>query len=771
MKKHLTTFLLAAIGLISTTGANAASYYYEETFDDPSHFPDEAVLPEGWKSEGDIPFQRYAASYIGTPANSGSYMFATLISMEYGRNEIFYTQMIPMKAGVDYKISFQLKMPGGTPSSVRNNNIIVGTGQSQEAEAQTTLFETGATAFADYTLQTGTFTPTEDGDYCFSFKLESNIGNSGMVFIDDVEIEGGEEPEDPEPPVVIHDTVDLPYFESFDDEENYDGKNVLPIGWLTTGTYPWQTASIPNVKAVTGTYYMVAPNSGQARNETAYTPFFDMTAGTEYTISFYLYMPGSVYDGEQHSNNFKFTVGTDQDSEFQTTTLIGKTNAIVSDWELQEVKFTPEKDGQYCFGFSLSTEYTNAGHVAVDDYLVTAPGMVIRPTADFSINSMFNLLDSKYVLFSGQTLDIVNQSKAATEYLWEMEGAEPSSSTDQNPSFSVSASGTYTIKLTAKNSAGERTTFKEVNISLFDTEIKQSNGLVPLTGYNPTEDQLINQGSVPTYDTDTEYDFVTGLNHYYRSFAERFVMPAENSIDLSQVSFFITEYDLSDDYGTLRGLPANFVVYGEKDGELDENNVIYRSNTTIEDILGTTGIFETQGRDFKLNEPVKISGNFYLAFELSPELPLVAPIAEKTRPNLALAPCVHRSGTTTFFVKADNAPEGNSEIEAGKWYSIDKFDRKLAGYGWYMMMWATAPKNGEVALNSMGEIVFAAKVQDNNLIVSGTNAGDKVAVYNMSGVQVASATATGSSTTLGIGDLAKGIYVVATPQGTQKVIK
>ena len=44
---------------------------------------------------------------------------------------------------------------------------------------------------------------------------------------------------------IVHDTKELPYQQSFDNEnEDYDGTSQLPTGWACTGTVPFVTANM-----------------------------------------------------------------------------------------------------------------------------------------------------------------------------------------------------------------------------------------------------------------------------------------------------------------------------------------------------------------------------------------------------------------------------------------------------------------------------------------------------------------------------------------------
>lgn len=78
---------------------------------------------------------------------------------------------------------------------------------------------------------------------------------------------------------VVHDTAQMPYSQSFDNENgDYDGTSSLPEGWQSTGTMPFVTANMTALPAPTGEYYMITGESSAIRDERAYTPFFDMKA-------------------------------------------------------------------------------------------------------------------------------------------------------------------------------------------------------------------------------------------------------------------------------------------------------------------------------------------------------------------------------------------------------------------------------------------------------------------------------------------------------------
>ena len=88
--------------------------------------------------------------------------------------------------------------------------------------------------------------------------------------------------------------------------------------------------------------------------------------------------------------------------------------------------------------------------MAIDDVQVSAPDLIARVEPAFAAKALYSLFDnSKTVLFEGQPLKIVNQTRFATSYEWSVDGAEPATSTEAEPEFTFPASGTYTVTLKA----------------------------------------------------------------------------------------------------------------------------------------------------------------------------------------------------------------------------------------------------------------------------------------------------------------------------------
>lgn len=773
MRKTTKIAPLMALMALSSLDANAQEIVYEDSFDDIASTQPVEKLPDGWATEDATePFKRYRNNYIMSgAAHSGNYVIGTLQTSN--RDSWLFTKGVTLKAGVKYTVKYWLRMPGGA-APVFDNNVITCINSLQKKDAVVAkLGETGRTKLADWTEMSYEFTPETDGTYYIAFNMVTPMYQSDYIAIDDLEISydentgGGGNPTDPEPELPDGVVCELPYSQSFDNEnEDYDGKSFVPNGWLSTGTSPFVTASMDAVSAVDGTYYLIAPESMVKRDDRLYTPFYKMTKGVTYTAKFYLYMPGDIDTG--NVGDFAFTVGTEQDSEFHTP-LLTKTAYHNTKWTEVSVDYTPDATGYYCFSFVLGGEALS-GEVAIDLFSVKAPGMISRPKAAFSFNGHFNLMDSKLVAFEGSKLQMVNQSTDAESYLWTVDGAEPSTSTEENPAFSFPASGDYQVRLTVKNAKGENTAFETVSVTKLGDEAQ---GL-PIGANNPNEDKIWTRSDLPSYETAPDADYVTGVNHYYRCIAERFDLPAGREYNLTSLTFYLCYYSLaSGQYNEQAAAPFNLVVYGDKDGLPDMNNVYGRYTTTMQGAFGTMGLSKAEMRFLQPSEPIVAKGPFYVAFEFDNSFVLDEADTHLSRSIFGIGGFEHRSKQTTFYVLPESLPE-TATCATGSYVPVDQIAPEYKGLGLNLVAWMNVEKEGtaaSVAMTADGTVAFAAKLDGETLTVSGTKAGETVRVLNAAGQLVAKTTANDLSTALSLAGQPSGVYLVSTSMGTKKVMK
>ena len=760
---------LALFIALFATSTYAKDFSYIETFDDDATFSAGGSLPDGWLGDNSVtPVQRYEGSYLGSGNHSGSYVLGTLASSSMGRDSWVYTKKMSLKGGVTYTISYWLHMPGGVAPAAYNNNVALYVGNDQTREAATTkLGETGNTVFSEWTQQTYQFTPTADGDYAFAVNITSQLYNSGYVALDDFEVSGDEpggstvDPDDPDKVM-----CELPYSQSFDNEnKDYDGTTYVPKGWLATGSSTFVTASTDELKAADGTYYLIAPESKVKRDDRIYTPFFHMKAGEEYTASFYLYMPGN--SGYQRASDFSFTVGDEQDSEFQKP-LLTLTDYTNETWTKQTVTYSPDEDGDYCFSFVLGGENAYAGEVCLDLFTLTTPEAKAKPKANFSFNGHFDLMNSKLIVIDGSKVQMVNQSSDSDSYLWEVPGAVPETSTEANPVFSFPEDGDYNVKLTATNERGESSTTEKVSV-----EVISESSQLPVGVYNPNEDELWTRSKVPAYDTNPSCDWVTGVNHYYNHFAERFNLPEGRKYGVSSLTLYLCYYNIASRYYSDQAdEPVSIVLYGEKDGKPDTDNEFGRYTSTMKGLFGTLGLSEAEMRSIPFDKPIVADGPFYVAFEFSDNLWIDEPDANLSRTAVGFGGFTHRSKLTTLYVQPTAVPATSSFVPDGSYCPVDSVDAQYKGLGLNLVAWTSVEgTETAVALTTDGSVAFDARLSGDRLTVSGTHAGETVLVSDASGKTVAIAKAADKSTSLHLANVPSGIYIVKTAQGVRKIVK
>lgn len=788
--KIITKYAMLLCFLSSAMLSFGQSFEETEDFDDASHFETSAAAPVGWTSTGNKALKRtYINSDYGFAAASGSYCLLTYLDASTTfSNEVITTKAYSLKGGKKCSVSFALYAYSSNPNqvNVRIAGMTVKAGTSQDPSTHTIEVGTMTAAAHNWDTITLEFTPEADGDYYFSFIPYSGntLGLNGYFGLEDVTImgtaPGGTDPDpepepgtDPEPEIEIGEpdpdneanAYDLPYIESFDNENNnYDGKSYVPVGWLSTGTMPFVTAQLAGVEAVTGTYYAIADDVNYERDERLYTPFFVLNAGTTYNIAFYVYMPGKSAPAQ-----LDFTVGTQQDYEFHA--VMKSISGYYKGWTKTQLTFTPKLTGPYCFSFFIGNSPVGAGVVAIDDFSITTDGLSLRPTASFGVDAVTDVYDSSVVTTPKYSVGIINTSKYASEYLWEVPGATPETSTERNPRFTFPQTGTYTITLTTSNSVGEKTTSRDVAVSVMTTAHED----YPLWTYNCQEDRIMQSSSeLPVFNTGDQYDYVTGPNYYYRSFAQRVNVPGNMAVTIKSLTWSMQYLHIKQDtHNADYACPLNIVIYGEKDGRPDLNNVFGRAESTVSEVLGSMGFEIRQSKAFTFPTPITAVGPFYIAFELDDRFPITCNDPNLVRNYYAFAPLRHATNWSSLFCRPNRAPEGTDIATDGSWVAVDLLDRSLAGLGLYMAVWGdiAIEDRSSVALTTDGEIMYAAMFDGDTLIVSGTTAGQSVTVYDLAGHALLTAPAAELSTTIDAAPLAHGIYIVACGEQATKVAK
>ncbi len=114
---------------------------------------------------------------------------------------------------------------------------------------------------------------------------------------------------------------------------------------------------------------------------------------------------------------------------------------------------------------SSQTSCETFSYGEVEDYTVEIVGGTVNPpVANFVANST--------AIVTGQSVSFTDTStNNPTSWSWTFTGGTPSTSTAQNPTITYNTAGTYTVSLTATNSAGSDNETKTAYIAVSDTPI------------------------------------------------------------------------------------------------------------------------------------------------------------------------------------------------------------------------------------------------------------------------------------------------------------
>ena len=151
------------------------------------------------------------------------------------------------------------------------------------------------------------------------------------------------------------------------------------------------------------------------------------------------------------------------------------------------------------------TNKTNFEIVPVDEWGVrgAASKAVTLEWPDNSVPKA-NFTASRTLVAPGEKITFTNTSSANTESVtWEFEGADVPTSEEEAPSVSYAKEGTYTVKLVAKNEAGET----PLEMTGFITVSKQASTLAELSkGATAEASSFVNDGEAPEFALDGKLD-------------------------------------------------------------------------------------------------------------------------------------------------------------------------------------------------------------------------------------------------------------------------
>ena len=277
-------------------------------------------------------------------------------------------------------------------------------GKAKTIEGQTTVLSSHKGLKGDTYVEftTRQFSVDADGEYYVGLHA-GNVDN--YLSIKNIRICYIGEKEKPVP------VMELPY------TQNFDSAAEMPAEWKAdgnTGAYGFQVVDVddylglPNVHAHTLPNAMFAMGAPYSREEYIYTPKFAFRQGIEYTVEFWLQMPGQ--NGKKNSLNVFVATAPVKDNIIGNP-LYEVNDGSISEWEKQSFTFMPETEGEYCFIIKVTCPLTNAGNILIDDFSVTEKIVSATPAAPTDFRAGASMLNRSVALnWTNPTVDVDGQA-------------------------------------------------------------------------------------------------------------------------------------------------------------------------------------------------------------------------------------------------------------------------------------------------------------------------------------------------------------------------
>lgn len=199
--------------------------------------------------------------------------------------------------------------------------------------------------------------------------------------------------------------------------------------------------------------YLYNEDGVTSANDWFFTPCLALQSGTTYSISFWHKVGSS--GGTTYPERLRVKIGNTNTSAAMTQTIVDLGTLTNTGWVQSTTTFTVPSNGNYNIGFqcySLADEF----FLVVDDINISAQTpVVVAPQANFT--GCGNIT-------TGNTVTFTNTStNSPTSYSWSITPGTGwsytggTNATSANPQVTFTTAGTYTVALTATNSAGSNT--------------------------------------------------------------------------------------------------------------------------------------------------------------------------------------------------------------------------------------------------------------------------------------------------------------------------
>ena len=529
--------------------------------------------------------------------------------------------------------------------------------------------------------------------------------------------------------------------------ENFDASDITTDGWLitdasTTADANMGVGTLSGLSALSGSSYLISGyDTPASRNAWAFSPAISLTAGVTYHIYVWAYASG--YNGV--NDEFKVTVGAGQTAAAQTTLIIDKTganSAAIDTWTRLEGTYTPSANGDYNFAISHCTAQFDVNYVAFENFAVSDKEYIEAPIVSThfagGLCSASAVVNDSIYLAGDEPLYYIPSIIGATSFSWSFDtDATASSLTDTIPSVSYTTTALHVASLNATGPGG--VTNKDASHYIVKPKANVTNDIV----YNiKSYDSFANYQSSST----NSYMYLAGPNGTdYKKIAEKFEIPDNTTVSLSQIYMYVGKYTLS----TANKAKAFTIQILKADGTNGlPGTVVSTVTPTFSTVFGTAAISTATMKSYTYTTPVSITGSYYISLDFT---------------NVGTPSATNFVGLYTTEMRSYPDCSLYAYYQSA-WTPMYDLFGELSAF--------IAPKityQAVTAVNNPSSTNFKAFVSGANLHIENATSGQSVTLYDLAGHIVYNQKLKAANEVLPI-SLKKGMYLVKAAEKTVKVI-
>ena len=533
--------------------------------------------------------------------------------------------------------------------------------------------------------------------------------------------------------------------------ENFDVNDITTDGWLisdpaitvlSSNSFNMQTGSLSGLAAMSGSNYLISGYDTYAsRNAWAFSPKISLTKGVTYHI--YIYAFGKGYNGVK--DEFKVTVGTNQTAGNQSTVIIDKTgvNAVAnSSWTKYEGTFTPATTGTYNFGINHCTIALDLNSVAFENFIVSDGVYIEPPKVDIyntgGLQSTTKTANNSIYLASGEPINYFVKLMNATAFTWGFDAiANISSLSDSISTVTYSTDGVHKASINAAGPGGSSTGSVTHNL------------IRPIA--NVTSDIVYNFKSYDQLSTSyyTPNNYVVGPNAFYKKFAEKYTLPTNSCVSISQINMYLGAYNIAGSNSS-KNVTISILKADGTDGL--PGTVVNTITTTYASLFGTSTVSSNTFKIYTYSSPVTVTGSFYIAIDFST-------ITTTSNTDYIGIVCTapRKYKDASFYLYYNSA-----WVSSGTLIPNGQLSAYIAPKITFLSSLTTSVENSTID----GLIVY---MTDHNLHIQHAAIGNFVHVYNLAGDKVYGAMLDADNSVLPI-SLKSGMYIVRVGDKVAKII-